>query len=165
MFKIKLLFVALLISIVLSGCGVAIPILQPLPSPRPLPTSQSIPELTGAWTASMQLSGGIAGVSRSIEIASNGMAVAKDDRNGKTMTRQLTSDELTQFVSLINSASLKSMGSTPASCVDCFIYNIKTTSNGGSFSAQFDDVNLPDSGMGSVVKYLMDLLNQMLASG
>ena len=165
MYKIKLLFIALLIPVVISGCGGAIPILQPLPSPRPLPTSQSIPELTGAWTVSMQLSGGIAGLSRSIEITSNGAVVAKDERNGKTVNRQLTSNELNQLMNLIKSSSLKTSSGSPGACADCFIYAIKITSDNGIFSSTSDDVNLSNSGMSSVVKYLMDLLTQMLASG
>ncbi len=113
----------------------------------------------------MQLSGGIAGLSRSIEITSDGAVIAKDERNGKTMKRQLTSDELTQFVSLIKSASLKSTSGGSTGCADCFIYNIKMTSDSRNFSVQYDDVSLPDSGMSSIVKYLADLMSRMLASG
>jgi len=165
MFKIKLLFVALLIPMALSGCGPATLSVQPLSSPKPIPTQQQTPSFTGMWTVDMQLSGGIAGLSRSIQIASDGAVIAKDDRNGKMTTRQLTSDELAQFKALVNSASLKPVSGGPDACADCFIYSVKITSDSGNFSAQLNDVNLPDSGMSPVVKYLMDLLSQMLASG
>ncbi len=165
MFKFKLLFIALLIQIALSGCGQATQIRQSLPSPKPLPALQQIPELTGTWTVGMQLSGGFAGLSQSIEISSDGAVVAKDERNGKTVKRQLTSDELAQFTALIKLVSLKSSNGDPTGCADCFIYNIQINSSSGKSTAQFDDVSLPDSGMSSVVQYLRDLMSQMLTSG
>jgi hypothetical protein len=165
MLKTKLFFALLVISIILSACGRSTPEQLPLPSPKPLPTQQQASGLTGIWAVDMQLSGGIAGLSRSIEINSSGAVVAKDDRTGKTAKRQLTSDELAQFKALVNSASLKPASGTPTGCADCFIYSIKITSSSGDFSAQFDDVDLPDSGMSPVVKYLMGLVNSMLANG
>lgn len=163
MFKTKLLFIALIISIALSGCGRATP--QPLPSPRPLPTHQQISDLAGAWMVSLQLSGGFAGLSQSIDISSDGTAVAKNERSNKTVKRQLTSDELSQLMTLVKSASLKSPGGGLPVCVDCFNYNIQINSDGGKFTAQFDDVSLPDSGMSSLVKYLRELMDKTLASG
>ena len=160
-----LLWCVLLFSILLSACSGSTPIQQPLSSPKPLPTQQQASDLTGTWTVEMQLSGGIAGLSRSIEITSDGAVIVKDERNGKTMKRQLTSDELTQFASLVKSASLKSTSGGSTGCADCFIYNIKMTSDSRNFSAQYDDVSLPDSGMSSIVKYLADLMSRMLANG
>ena len=165
MFKIKLLFIALLISAVLSACGLSAPTQQPLPSPKPLPTQQQISALAGTWMVSMQLSGGIAGLSQSIDVSSDGAVIAKDERSNKIVKRQLTSAELAQFINLVKSASLKSSSGGPTDCADCFYYNIQINSNDGKFTAQFDDVSLPDSGMSSVVEYLRDLMSKMLASG
>ncbi len=153
MFKIKLLFIALLIPIVLSACGKATPTLQPLPSP------------TGKWTVSMHLSGGIAGLSQSIEILSDGAVTAKDERSNRIAKRQLISGELTKLASLISSASLQSPTGHPTGCADCFNYNIQINSDSGRFTAQLDDVSLPDSGMELLVRYLGKLMNQMLAGG
>lgn len=160
-----LLWCVLLFSILLAACGKAAPTQQSLPSPAPLPTLQQISSLTGKWTVSMRLSGGIAGLSRSIEISSDGAVVAKDERNGKTAKRQLTSDELTQFADLVKSASFKSQGGGLTGCADCFNYNIEISSNSEKFTTQFDDTNLSDSGMGPVAEYLRKLMSQMLASG
>lgn len=163
--KKKLLWSVLLFSILLAACGRVTPTPQPLPSPVALPTPQQIQNLAGKWTVIMRLSGGIAGLSRSLEISSDGAATAIDERSGKTGKRQLTSDELTKLTGLINSASLKSPGGAPAGCADCFIYNLEISSDSGKFAAQLDDVSLPDSGMELLAGYLGKLMNQMLAGG
>ena len=165
MFKIKLLFIALLIPVVLLACSRAIPAPQPLPSPQPLPTRQQTPGPVAAWTVSMQLSGGFAGLSRSIVISNDGMATARDERSGKTVKKQLTPDEFAQINNLVKSATLNPSSGSPAVCVDCFVYNIQVNSGGGKSTAQFDDISLPNSGMAPLVNYLRDLMSKMLAGG
>lgn len=177
MFKIKFLFIALLIPIVFSACGKLVPTLQPLPSPESFPTQQSLPSpmliptaqqlpnLTGQWTIEMQLSGGFAARNQSIEIASSGAAIANDERSGKTVKYQLTPDELSRLADLVKSSDLKSPGNGPVNCMDCFIYNIQIDSSDGHFASRFDDVSLQDSGISSVIKYLSDLMNRILVTG
>ena len=113
----------------------------------------------------MQLSGGFAGLSQSIEISSDGAVTAKDERSNKVAKRQLISDELTKLTSLISSASLQSPTDLLTGCADCFNYNIQINSDSGKFTAQLDDVSLPDSGIKLLVGYLGKLMNQMLAGG
>jgi len=143
----------LLFSILLTACG------NPKPTPQPLPT------LSIKWMVKMSQSGGFAGISRSIEISSDGAVTVKDERNGKIGKRQLTADELAKLTDLIRSASLKSPTGSPTECADCFIYHIEINSDGGKFTAQLDDVSLPDSGMKFLVGYLVKLMGQTLASG
>lgn len=160
-----MLWSVLLFSILLAACGRAAPTPRPLPSPVPLPTPQKIQNLAGKWTVILRLSGGIAGLSRSIEISSDGAATAKDERSNKSVKRQLTSDELTKLTSLINSSSLKAPTGLPSACADCFNYNIQISSDSGKFAAQLDDISLPDSGMELLAGYMGKLMNQMLAGG
>jgi len=148
-----LLWSVLLFSILLAACDKA------------TPTSQQIPSPTGKWMVNMHLSGGIAGLSQSIEILSDGAVTAKDEQSNKIVKRQLTSDKLTQFVALVKSTSLKSSSGGPTGCADCFNYNIPIDFDGRKFTALLDDVSLPDSGMELLVGYLRKLMNQMLAGG
>ncbi len=161
------LMIAALLFVLLSACqpNTPQPTDQPQPSEMPLatapvkPVKQIPPELQpNGWSIRMTLSGGIAGVSRSVEITSTGHVTATDSRLSKTSRLQLGADELTSLKKLISEASF----TTPAvlvGCSDCFIYQVEINSGAGEpFAAQVDDTSIDTSGMGPLVRYLNELM-------
>lgn len=159
------LILTILVTMSLLGCGFfysVIPISDPNPDPLPTPIAtspaQALPKLSGDWLVTLAQSGGIAGVSRSLEITSSGEMTINDIRTGEKKTSQLQSEKLVALGNLV-AASTFHLSSQPSVCADCFIYNLQITSGGGDFQAEVDDVNLPDSGLQPVINYLAALLN------
>jgi len=149
-------FIALLIT----GCSASTP--EPLKSTPELPKS-NLPSLDGNWKIKMTHSGGIMGLSRSIDISSDGKYTVMDERASKTITDELTADDLSKLKEQVSSSKY-----IPASkpdgmgCADCFIYDLEIQGNGEKFNIQLNDINLPTSGLGTLVTYLRGLIEAAL---
>jgi hypothetical protein len=152
------------------GCRLfSAPELPNSPAPEPLntPTSESIktnlPALDGEWTIRMKHSGGIMGLSRSIEISSDGKFTVVDEYAKKTIAGKYSLDELTKIKERV-SASEYITESEPKGigCADCFIYDLEIQGNGGNFVAQVNDISLPNSGLKPLVDYLRGLIDTAL---
>ena len=129
--------------------------------PSPLATP-SLPALGETWTIKMNQSGGIMGLSRSVEISSDGKFTVTDDRTDQKVEGQLTDDELTQLRDLAANTKLTTTPETEsAGCADCFVYTIEIQ-NGKSFNTQLNDISLPGSGLESLVAFLRDLMDKAL---
>jgi hypothetical protein len=151
-----ILFIALLIT----GCSASTP--EPLKSTPELPRS-NLPSLDGTWKIKMTHSGGIMGLLRSIEISSDGKFTVMDERASKTVTGELTADELSKLKEQVASSEY-----IPASkpdgmgCADCFIYDLEIQGSGEKSNIQLNDINLPTSGLGTLVTYLRGLIETTL---
>ena len=141
------------ITLLITGCSA---------STRESPKS-NLPALDGEWTIKMAHSGGIMGLSRSIEISSNGKYTVMDERASKTITGELATDELSKLKKQV-SASKYIPASKPdgMGCADCFIYDLEIQGGGEKFNIQLNDVNLPNSGLESLVNYLRGLIETTL---
>ncbi len=143
-----LICLTLLGTMFVSGCTTA-------PTPEPLPAPEN------EWTIKMVHSGGIMGLSRSIEISSNGAYVVIDERAQQKEQGQLSDEELASLSEQV--ASLKySPSSTPSGCADCFIYDLEISGTGKPFRAQVDDITLQGSGLGPLVMELRSILDREL---
>ncbi|SRR5581483_3366914 len=159
MTKPKLLPCLLMFMILLSACGPARIIPMPLPTqaaPQPIPT------LSERWSLKLTQSGGIAGIMLTVEVSSDGKIMAEDPRSGKSETRNLATDELTELKRLISSAKISPNAAPYPGCADCFIYTLEVNSNGNLSRIQVDDITLKDSGALELVTYLRKLRNGLL---
>ena len=103
------------------------------------------------------------GLSRSIEISSDGNYTVMDDRTNKTITRKLPANELAKLVEIVsNTEYVTTEKPMPSACADCFIYNLEIQMDGKKFSTQVDDITLPNSGMEPLITYLRDLIQASL---
>jgi len=119
--------------------------------------------MEGDWTINMTHSGGIVGLSRSVEISSDGKYIVTDDRSGKIVTKQLGSGELSKLKDIvINSEYLSMESRQPSGCADCFVYDLVIVGSGKKFSVQLDDISMPDSGMETLTIYLRNLIDSAL---
>lgn len=137
------------------------------PSPTPLATPKAhpsnLPELGGTWNIKMSQSGGIMGMSRSIEILSDGSFELNDLRAETTVDGRLTNTEMTSLRELVTKAELMPLPAIEeAGCADCFIYNLEIQGSDKPFSIQLNDISLPDSGLESLVGFLRTLMDQAL---
>jgi len=156
----------LVFTALLAGCGSLLPEAAPTaPSTEPAPQSASPGplELGQPWTIKMQHSGGIMGLSRVIEISSDGRYSITDERTNQSMAGQLTAAEMSQLRRLITSARLAQVvqpGQPP--CADCFVYHLEIDSTGGPFEIELNDITLPESGLEPMIMYLRELMERSL---
>jgi len=134
------------------------------PAPVALPTqpvsnqpAQELPKLTGDWHIRTEQSGGIAGVSRTLEISSSGEMTVTDERSKKQTTAQLPADKIAALTELVASSKYQPI-SQPSGCADCFIYNLEISSAGEKFQVQLDDISLPNSGLQPLINFLGEFL-------
>lgn len=159
-----------LTGIFMLGCKFLMPDASPTPTPldtpfAPLATPKAeilpLPSLSGDWTISMNQSGGIMGLHRSIEISADGSYTVTDERTGQSVNGQLSKAEVESLIKMVESSQYSKYG-LPYGCADCFIYNIEITSDDGNFSVQVDDVSIGDSGLEPLVKMIRDVMDREL---
>jgi hypothetical protein len=144
----------LLVTLLITGCGPA-----SLPEPFNTPTTNP----SGDWTIKMTQSGGIMGLSRSIEVSSDGNYTVIDERANKTVTGELTTNELSELNGLVVTSNyVPATKPDGMGCADCFVYDLETQVNGEKFSVQLNDISLPNSGLEPLVSYLQGLMDTAL---
>ncbi len=159
----------ILIGLLLIGCNFvtrALPATpepaQPQPIPtQPLPERTPLPALSGDWTLKMHQTGGIMGLSRSVEISADGSFTATDERPSLKVDGKLTPAELDDLVSVVQTSEFQP-NTQPYGCADCFIYEIEISSSGGNFSVTVDDVTIGDSGLEELITMLRELMDKEL---
>ena len=152
----------LLIILLIAGCS---PLSTPEPFKTPITEAQAsaLPALDGDWTVKMTHSGGIMGLSRSIEISSDGNFTVVDERANKTVTGELSADELSKINEQVLSAEyIPAVKPDGMGCADCFIYDLEIQENGKKFAVQLNDISLPNSGLESLVTQLRGLIETTL---
>jgi hypothetical protein len=152
----------ILISLLIVGCRQS-PTPEPLKTATLEPSAADLPALNGEWKIKMTQSGGIMGLMRSIEISWNGKFSVDDERTGQTIAGEFSSGDLSKISEMVSSAKY-----VPASqpdgmgCADCFIYDLEIEGEGRKFTAQLNDVSLPNSGLEPVITYLRTLIDTNL---
>lgn len=154
---------ALLAGLVVAGCmRSATP--EPLDTPMPEKTiTSNLPAPNGEWMVKMRHSGGIMGLSRSIEISADGNFTIVDKRTERTINGELSAAGLSKVEELISSSNHVSPTKAKGmACTDCFIYDLEIRTDGEEFSIQLNDISLPESGLASLVDYLRNLIDTTL---
>jgi hypothetical protein len=148
---------ALLITLLITSCG-------SFSTPEPFNTPTTKPSTPGGdWTIKMTQSGGIMGLSRSIEVTSDGKYSVVDERANKTVTGELTANELSELNKLVKTSNhIPATKPDGKGCADCFVYDLEIQVNGENFSFQLNDVTLPNSGLEPSVTYLRGLIDTAL---
>jgi hypothetical protein len=151
----------LLISLLIAGCGrstTLVPLNTPTTAHTPAPSAPG-----SEWTIKMIHSGGIMGLSRSIEISSDGKFTVMDEHAAKTTSGELSADELSKINEQVISAEyIPAAKPDGMGCADCFIYDLEIQRNGEKFSVQLNDISLPNSGLESLVSNLRGLIETTL---
>ena len=145
----------LITAVLMTGCA-------SLPQRTPAATP-ALPVITDEWTLTMNLSGGIMGLMRSVEVTSEGNYTVVDERTKNKAEGKLSGDELKKLNGIIKSATIHA-SNTPgvSACADCFIYDIEIQSGGENFTIRLDDMTLPASGMEELAVFLRELIESAL---
>ena len=130
-----------LLALLMVGCG----------APQASDVSFSVEPVD--WNVTLVKSGGIMGVSRSVQIASSGEVTLKDLRSNLTTQSKLTPAELATLAGLVLSANPDGPAQ-PSQCADCFIYDVKINLGDEIHELQFDDSSLAGSPLQPLVEFL-----------
>ncbi len=130
------------------------------PQAAPSQATPSVPLSQGKWTVKLTQSGGIMGLQRNITVTSDGKIVAVDERTNQTVTSKLTQEELGRLKVRLDSSAFTTAAPQTAVCADCFLYDLEVQSGGQTYSAHYDDTNLPDSSLEPLIAFLRDLLDR-----
>ena len=119
--------------------------------------------MPGSWKITFGVSGGFAGLDRSLEVDNSGQLIVMDQRAKRQVTVTLSQAQVTQLAGLVSAAgTLKPANDLPG-CNDCFIYKLDLVVEKQDLSFQVNDVSLAGSGLEPLVKALMDLQQRALA--
>jgi hypothetical protein len=115
------------------------------------------------WTVTVKLAGGPNDYDREISLTHLGAVTAIDRKAGKTVTEQLSPDDLLPL-------SLLARGYAPndlvtATCTNCVAYVVSIDANGRVYSVSFTERQLASSGAEPLVRALRRVLTRMLALG
>ncbi len=103
------------------------------------------------------------GLSRSIDITSDGTYIVEDERASAPVMRVLNAEDLSTLNTQIAALGVVPVDMPDGSgCADCFLYDLEIERNGEKITIQLNDINLPDSGFEPLVTYLQSLINAAL---
>lgn len=155
----------LLGGVILSSCGSELPLSETETvnlASSPIVTEKSeMNDSEPGWRIEMLVTGGFAGIRRSIQVASTGEVVVRDLDSNKLVDLELDQSDLesigTQVISITQLPSAENQ-----SCNDCFIYELDITLEGKQLSSSFNDEDLFNSDIVSLVNELMGIINSAL---
>lgn len=119
-------------------------------------------QMGDSWQINMQISGGVAGVRRSIVVNSLGEATASDAKKNQTVSSQLSEDELGKLFGLIKDLP-EEWVMVNKDCKDCFEYALDITRGAKEFSANLNDLELVDTDLDPLINALLVIQNQLLS--
>lgn len=132
----------------------------------PIPSALPACEPPSEWQATLALSGGFAGVARSITVSRAGDVTARDERSGANSSDDLSGMEIAALESWLCAALEAPAPGRPGPCADCFGYSLEITAAGyGNYSRTWNDLTLRDDPAAPFVQALLKLLDSLLAPG
>ncbi len=155
--KKDLIPICLVLFLILTACRSRAGNQAPLATPLPLPSPAR------DWNIKMTQSGGIAGVSLSVEVSSRGQLTAQDLRSGKSATVTLSEADLAQLSRLVDQIQTPPAAMPPSKCADCFIYTLELQLQGRDVTLQVDDTTLQGSGLSGLIGFLHKLRDNALS--
>ncbi|MCL4396207.1 MAG: hypothetical protein M1482_15630 [Chloroflexi bacterium] len=155
----------------LTACSPALlPPSPATPHPSPMPTklpATSAPQPSAAsgqnWEINLSVSGGFAGVTRSLQVNSTGQLTANDAQSRKQVTAQLPAADLSELADLVSHLQPPHAASLPSGCADCFNYDVTVTVGERLLEFRGDDVTLQGSGWQDLVGRLTALEQDALS--
>lgn len=115
-----------------------------------------------SWELTLHLSGGFAGLDRTLELLGTGVMRGIDRKRSAQIAAQATDQERARIASLVS--ALKS-GATARSteCRDCLEYTLNIRRGSERFVFELDDSSLAQSSVEPLVNVLVTALNRALA--
>ena len=127
-----------------------------------LPNTQPLPSPSGKWNIKLTQSGGIAGVLLTVEVTSDGLLKAENQRSQQIVTKFLSSQTVFELKKLIVSTVSSASKTTQSACADCFIYDLEIQLDGSNVKIHVDDVTINNSRAQELIAKLTGLRDEAL---
>jgi hypothetical protein len=115
-----------------------------------------------SWQLTFGVSGGLAGLERSLEITSGGQLIATDRRRALRVSARVPSRELADIAATVG--MLMAVDARRDSrCADCLVYRLEINGDNKHRVLTFDDVTLRDTTLEPLVTGLTSLLTRAFA--
>jgi hypothetical protein len=115
------------------------------------------------WRLTLEVTGGIAGVERRLDLASTGDLEVVDRRRGTRSLARVSAEELNRIASLV--AALEApVGVRPSPCADCFNYSLDVDRSGRILAFRLNDLSAAASPAQPLLRVLTALLIRELTS-
>jgi hypothetical protein len=132
----------------------------PSASPTPVQPTATV-AVSETWSIEFQRTGGFAGLSQRLDVASNGSATYEDVRSARVVNDTLDAAVLDELRTLVDSSDFFNQApSQEAPCADCFNLSITVTVDGTTHAVDAVDIGLDDA-----LKPLADRLAALLQDG
>ena len=114
------------------------------------------------WSATLNYSGGFAGLMRSISIDQTGKAVFQDNRTGSQIERKLEPDHLQVYADLVKILPGRTSADNRSNqCRDCINYSLVVVYDGIHKRRMADDLSLKDSDAKALISKLTKLASEL----
>ena len=128
----------------------------------PASTTPSMQDVSHeVWQLTLQLTGGLAGMDRQLDLASTGELKVNDHRRGTQAIAVASASELAQIASMI--AELKSVDVARGVCRDCIQYDLRIRLSGRSLLFTTNDAGLVGTPLEPLANVLTGMLNRELS--
>jgi hypothetical protein len=121
--------------------------------------SQSV---DGEWSLTFTVSGGIAGLNRTLQLESSGAATAIDRQRSLHVRRQIARDDVSEIERFATAAASFDKSGDDV-CRDCLTYAIDLRVSGRSVRIRATDITLSDSKAAPLVRALTRMQQRLLA--
>ena len=126
-------------------------------------TTASQHKVLEKWQIEFALSGGVAGLRRTVELSDTGQLTVTDQKASRQVVAQVPATELAEIVSFLPAVErFQPAGRLPA-CQDCFQYELGVSMDGQRFSIQLNDLVMVESGLAPLINALVRLQERALS--
>lgn len=149
-----LLVLCLMLGVFLTACS------------APNTATPSVPASMGqeaSWSVQFSMSGGFAGLQRSVELSSTGQMTVIDRKEGRQVTVQIPEAEMEAISSWVLQAQPVPPPARLPACRDCFEYEVTIHRGGEALSFWYDDATLEGAELAPLINTLARLQDQALS--
>jgi len=109
------------------------------------------------------MSGGFAGIQRSVELSDDGVLRVEDRNTGRQVTAQISTTDLEAITTLLTQVQPASSSPRFSNCRDCLYYEITVQRGNETFTAEMSDLDLDQSALSLLINTLARVQEQALA--
>jgi hypothetical protein len=108
------------------------------------------------------MSGGFAGIQRSVELSDDGVLRVEDRNTGRQVTAQISTTDLEAITTLLTQVQPASSSPRFSNCRDCLYYEITVQRGNETFTAEMSDLDLDQSALSLLINTLARVQEQAL---
>jgi hypothetical protein len=140
------------------------PVASPVSQATVVPPATVAPEHAASerWRITFFMSGGFAGIQRSVELSDDGVLRVEDRNTGRQVTTQISTADLEAIKTLLTQVQPVSSSPRFSNCRDCLYYEITVQRGNETFTAEMSDLDLDQSALSLLINTLARVQEQAL---